>query len=140
MNQLDGAVDNEDVIVIATTNRVEVVEQALRNRPSRFDRVVSFGTINDNCRRQMLEQKFSEVSLSEADLRYAISATDGLTGAQIEEFVNTVFLHALQSENSGCTNTSCAEKPVRLSRSILDAALAELQGSKNVRVGYQTAG
>jgi len=33
MNQLDGASDNEDIITIASTNRIDVVEKALRNRP-----------------------------------------------------------------------------------------------------------
>ena len=38
MNNLDGAIDNEDIITIATTNRLGVIEKALRNRPGRFDR------------------------------------------------------------------------------------------------------
>ena len=50
MGQLDGAIDNEDIVTIATTNRLEVIEKALRNRPGRFDRVLRFDTMDEPIR------------------------------------------------------------------------------------------
>ena len=39
MNELDGMVDNKEIIVFATTNNLIKVEKALQSRPGRFDRI-----------------------------------------------------------------------------------------------------
>ncbi len=65
LNQLDGCLDNEDLITIATTNRLEVVEPALRSRPGRFDRIVEFGPMDSDCRRRMLRRKLRHADISD---------------------------------------------------------------------------
>jgi len=64
MNQLDGAVEIEDIVTIATTNRLEVIERALRNRPGRFDRVVKLEAMDEECRRTMLARALGRAGWS----------------------------------------------------------------------------
>jgi len=54
MNQLDGLRENEGIVVVATTNDLEAIEPALRDRPSRFDCVIEVPEITDDIRRRYL--------------------------------------------------------------------------------------
>lgn len=54
MNQLDGLKENEGIVVVATTNDLEAIEPALKDRPSRFDCVIEVPEITDDIRRRYL--------------------------------------------------------------------------------------
>ena len=98
MNQLDGAVENEDLVTIATTNRLEAVEEALRNRPGRFDRVLTLDAMDEPCRRRLLAKLLAKAKVAPEDMSYLVSATDGCTGAQLEELTNTLYILAVEHE------------------------------------------
>jgi len=100
MNVLDGAVDNEDIVTIATTNRLETVEKALRNRPGRFDRIVKFETMDDDCRRQMFVRLLSNADVSSDDVERLVASTENYTGAQCEELVSTLYMLAVERDNA----------------------------------------
>ena len=79
MNRLNGAVDNEDIVTIATTNRLDVIEKALRNRPGRFDRIVEIGTSwNERCRRQLLARLLSRSLIGDGEMAHLISGNNRL--------------------------------------------------------------
>lgn len=137
MNQLDGAVDNEDILTIATTNRLDVIEQALRNRPGRFDRVVEFGDMDETCRRLLLEKLLARADISTIDLEHLIQSTRGYTGAQLEELVNTLYLVALEHQESPSENGD--EKGISMTRQFMKIALDELRVEKKVRLGFEVA-
>jgi hypothetical protein len=115
MNQLDGAVDNEDIVTVATTNRIEVVEKALRNRPGRFDRVLHLGEADGDCRRRLLARLLAKAAVTEPDMIRLVSVTDGYTGAQIEELTNTLYTelspvwNGLNAEGGGECGKQVAE-------------------------------
>jgi cell division protease FtsH len=100
MNQLDGANDNQDIVTIATTNRLEVVENAIRNRPGRFDRVIEFGTMDELCRQNFIKKLLYKAKISPDNIHYLITKTEDFTGAQVEELVNTIFMIALDNDKS----------------------------------------
>ena len=151
MVQLDGAGENEDIVTIATTNRLEVIEKALRNRPGRFDRVVTFEAMDPHLRRKMLERKLQHAVLSDADVAYLVECTEDYTGAQIEELANTLYILALRGENDACPqrgrdgDLGCGQgqtteaDAVALDRQLIDAALGEVQVERKRKLGFHAA-
>ena len=139
MNQLDGAVDNEDIITIATTNRLEVVEKALRNRPGRFDRVLNIGTMDAPSRRRMLVKLLAKADVSDEDLSHLVSATDGYTGAQIEELANTLYILAVEGNGGASDNGDGKASGLTFGRPLIAAALDEFRVELKARVGFRVA-
>ncbi len=102
MNQLDGLVENEFVIVIATTNRADEVEEALRNRPGRFDKVIDIAPPDKECRIRMLDSFLVptiEVTRREELIEALSELTEGLTGAHIKELVNLAVISAIDEKS-----------------------------------------
>ena len=140
MNQLDGAIDNEDIITIATTNRLEVVEKALRNRPGRFDRVLTLDEMDEACRRRLLAKMLVHATVSAEDMAHLVAATEGYTGAQIEELANTLYILGVQGsgDRSGGDNGNGDGAPaaVAIDRSLIGLALREVRGESGARMGF----
>ncbi len=133
MNQLDGAADNHDIVTIATTNRLEVVEKALRNRPGRFDRVVELGHMADVSRRTMLQKVLSKVKVDDKALDLLVEASGKYTGAQVEELANTVLILALQRRSNGSNGDYVIDSTLAAD------AVAEFQVELKTKVGFGAA-
>ena len=133
MNQLDGAADNDGIVSIATTNRLDVVERALRNRPGRFDRVVELGLPDEKTRRRLFERLLSYNAVNEAGLAYLVAATDQHTPAQVEELVNTMHLLLAEREE---VRTSVANP--MFSTELIQAAVRDLGVHEAKRIGFQS--
>jgi transitional endoplasmic reticulum ATPase len=99
MNQLDGLVENHYVVVIATTNKVDALEKALRNRPGRFDRVIDIPPPDNAARLKMLELYANKHKMEDVNLAEIAEKTEKYTGAHIKELVNTAIITAID-ENS----------------------------------------
>lgn len=136
MNQLDGAIENEDIITIATTNRLEVIETALRNRPGRFDRIIEIGSLDAECRRQMLQKLLRHVRIQPDDLGHLVDMTQEYTGAQLEELVNTLFIMAVNSEDEKRTKSP---QDIVIDRSLITHALMEVNFEVKKQMGFQAA-
>jgi len=137
MNQLDGAVDNEDIVTIATTNRLDVIEKALRNRPGRFDRVLTIDVMDKVCRGQMVAKLLKPAQISAEDTGYLVCATDGYTGAQIEELINTLFIWAVNANNQNTQPDKNGQ--VSVDRKLINFALNEVQVDVKTRLGFHAA-
>ncbi len=139
MNQLDGAVENEDIITIATTNRLEVVEEALRNRPGRFDRVLTLDTMDETCRRRLLVKLLAKAEVASEDMSYLIASTEDHTGAQLEELANTLYILAVECDASGSGNGDGAPPTPLVSRQSIDETLEEVQAEAGRRFEFRIA-
>lgn len=95
MNQLDGIGGDHRVLTIATTNRLEVVEEAVRNRPGRFDQVIEIEPPDAKLRLELLKHRFRQCDVEEADIAYLASRLEGATGAELEEVANLVIATAV---------------------------------------------
>lgn len=136
MNQLDGAIDNEDLVAIATTNHLDSIEQALRNRPGRFDRLVEFGPMEPTCRARMLKKQLAKASLAKEDLTYLVDVSDGYTGAQIEELANTLLILAVEQQGCQAADRELADPVVNLTRDLIDQALADADFETKKKLGF----
>ncbi len=94
LTEMDGFSGNEGVIVIAATNRPDVLDPALM-RPGRFDRHVVVSPPDQIGRKQILEVHTRDVPLApEVDLGVLASSTPGMVGADLRNLVNEAALMA----------------------------------------------
>lgn len=101
MNKLDGIEDFCGVITLATTNKKEQVEDALRNRPGRFDRVIEVGNPDEDLRFKMLS-KFLENYHIEDDVdlkKISKDISDDRSGSFVKEVCNTAAFNAIYDKS-----------------------------------------
>lgn len=86
--EMDGFGINEGIIVIAATNRVDILDPAIL-RPGRFDRRVTVGAPDVRGREEILKVHAKGKPLGEdVDLRQIAQTTAGFTGAELENLLN----------------------------------------------------
>ncbi len=86
--QMDGFEDNEGIIVMAATNRVDILDPALL-RPGRFDRRVNINIPDVKGREEILKVHAKNKPLDKnVDLKTIARITSGFTGAEIENLLN----------------------------------------------------
>lgn len=92
--EMDGFESNEGVIIMAATNRIDVLDPALL-RPGRFDRRVTVGRPDVRGRHQILKVHTRKTPLSnDIDLETIAKGTPGFTGADLANLVNEAALLA----------------------------------------------
>ena len=97
--EMDGFEDNDGVIVIAATNRPDVLDPALL-RPGRFDRQVVVGLPDIRGREQILHVHMRKVPLhDDVDAAVIARGTPGFSGADLANLVNEAALFAARSES-----------------------------------------
>lgn len=101
--EMDGFTGNEGIIVIAATNRADVLDKALL-RPGRFDRQVTVGLPDVRGREQILNVHMRKVP-AEGDINLKVLAqgTPGFSGADLANIVNEAALLAARENKHGVT-------------------------------------
>lgn len=99
LTEMDGFTGSEGVIVIAATNRPEILDSALL-RPGRFDRQVVVSPPDQRGRKAILEVHTRTVPLDDdVDLSAIASSTPGMVGADLRNLVNEAALMAARREH-----------------------------------------
>ena len=100
LSEMDGFAQNDFVIVLAATNRPDVLDPALL-RPGRFDRHVTVGRPTQKGRVEIFKVHTRDVPLGEdVDLERLAAGTIGLTGADIRNIVNESALWAARNNKT----------------------------------------
>ena len=96
--EMDGFASNEGVIVLAATNRQDILDPALL-RPGRFDRQIYVGLPDIKWREEILKVHARQKPLAEdVSLREVARATSGFTGADLENLLNESALLAARGD------------------------------------------
>lgn len=96
--EMDGFGVNEGIIVMAATNRVDILDPAIL-RPGRFDRKVGVGKPDIRGREEILHVHASEKPLGDdVDLKRVAQTTAGFTGADLENLLNEAAILAAKGE------------------------------------------
>ena len=96
--EMDGFGVNEGIIVMAATNRVDILDPAIL-RPGRFDRKVSVGRPDVKGRREILDVHAKGKPLGDdVDLQQIAQTTAGFTGADLENLLNEAAILAAKEE------------------------------------------
>jgi len=100
--EMDGIEKLENVIIIAATNRPDILDPALL-RPGRFDRLIYVPPPDKNARKDILRVHTRNVSLAEdVSLDELAEKTEGYTGADIAALVREATLRAIREEMTEC--------------------------------------
>jgi cell division protease FtsH len=104
LSEMDGFEQTASVIVVAATNRPDVLDPALM-RPGRFDRHVTVERPTKEGREQILKVHTKKVPLGDdIKLKEIAQSTTGFTGAELKNLVNEAALLAVRA-NRNCVNT-----------------------------------
>jgi cell division protease FtsH len=103
--EMDGFAPNQGVVIIAATNRPDILDPALL-RPGRFDRQVTVGAPDIKGREQILKIHARKVALEpEVDLRQIARGTPGFSGADLANLVNEAALFAVRRGRQTITDS-----------------------------------
>jgi len=98
--EMDGFGVNEGIIVMAATNRVDILDPAIL-RPGRFDRKVMVGRPDVKGREEILQVHSKGKPLSDdVDLKQVAQTTAGFTGADLENLLNEAAIGAARADRS----------------------------------------
>jgi hypothetical protein len=134
LGQMDGLADNDGLIFIATTNDLNAIEPAVRERPSRFDVVLEIGPPDRAGRRQILSRLLQSAEPGEERLDSAADLTAGLTGAQLREIAFLALQRAIDRAPGDHPG------PVTLEEEDLKLAVDKLAGLRRGPMGFRRAG
>lgn len=96
--EMDGFSENSGIIVLAATNRVDILDPAIL-RPGRFDRKVMIGRPDVQGREEILEVHSRNKKLgSDVDLKKIAQTTAGYTGADLENLLNESAIIAVERD------------------------------------------
>jgi cell division protease FtsH len=97
LNQIDGLGDDVDVTFLLTTNRVDILERALAERPGRVDAAIEIAPPDDDGRIRLFRlygEGLGISELSDDELSDAVSATEGRTATYLREVVRRAALRS----------------------------------------------
>lgn len=98
--EMDGFGTNEGIIVMAATNRVDILDPAIL-RPGRFDRKITVSPPDVGGREEILNVHAKNKPLSEdVNLKQVAQTTAGFTGADLENLLNESAIHAAKENRS----------------------------------------
>ena len=98
--EMDGFGVNEGIIVMAATNRVDILDPAIM-RPGRFDRKVYVGAPDVRGRNEILKVHAKNKPFSDdVDLQQIAQTTAGLTGADLENLLNEAAIYAAKENKA----------------------------------------
>ena len=112
--EMDGFGTNEGVIVMAATNRADILDPA-RLRPGRFDRTIYVGVPDVKGREEILKVHSRNKKLaSDVDLKYVARRTPGFTPADLENLMNEAALLAARRNESSIHKEDIEEAEIKV--------------------------
>ena len=133
LDQMDGLRPYEDIGVILTTNAIERLEAAIKDRPGRISQCIYFGAPNDRLRRRYLERYLRGYAQFDVDFDALVKPSHGATQAFLKEWVHRAVQIAVERLEGG-------DAPLRLRNEDFDSAFVEMRrfsgGSTGRIIGF----
>ncbi|MBD5113087.1 MAG: ATP-dependent zinc metalloprotease FtsH [Ruminococcaceae bacterium] len=112
--EMDGFNENENIIVMAATNRRDILDPALM-RPGRFDRQVVVNYPDIKGREEILKVHTRNKNIGpDVDLKTIAATTAGFTGADLENLVNEAALLAARNNRKAVTKADIEEASIKV--------------------------
>ncbi|MFG2980976.1 ATP-dependent zinc metalloprotease FtsH [Streptomyces sp. NPDC048258] len=109
LTEMDGFSGSEGVVVLAATNRADVLDPAL-TRPGRFDRIVVVSPPDRGGREAILRIHTRDIPLAESvDLAQVARTTPGMTGAELANLANEAALLAVKRQQDQVTQSDLSD-------------------------------
>jgi len=120
MDQMDGMKNRENVSVVMTTNAIDRIEDALKNRPGRVSQCIYMGEPDAGLRKRYLEHLLKDHDTSVVDINRQVRAADGATQAFLKEWV-------FRTLQIACERVCEADEKPRLRDADFIEAMTEMQ-------------
>ena len=138
LTEMDGFATNSGVIVIAATNRVDVLDRAL-TRPGRFDRRIDISLPDRYARYKILSIHARTKPISDSiKMREWASKTPGFSGADLQNFLNEAAIYAARNDRSTITCTDLDKALEKARFGLLTKPLSDT--TKKRQIAYQIIG
>ena len=109
LSEMDGFESNQNVKIIAATNRPELLDKALL-RPGRFDRIIEIGLPDRDARENILQIITKQMSLDNSMILEKIAnKTEGFSGAELKALVMEAGIKAILDEKSTVSEKNFSE-------------------------------
>jgi len=122
---LDGVEEQNEIVTIATTNCLEILDKALSQRPSRFDRVIKLTHPSLEQRGELVNRLCLKIPLDAEVQRYIAMKADGCTPAQLQEIIFSLVIQ--------CP----VEQPeLTFDKATIDRAISRINNKNRHRLGF----
>jgi AAA+ superfamily predicted ATPase len=128
LNEMDGLAEDADVVFLLTTNRVDVLEPALAQRPGRVDQAVALEHPDQEARGRLFSLYRGALDVDESRLDSVLRATEGVTASFLKELLRRAAV--LAAEDSSSQGPTATDR-LRITADQLDEALEELMDTRN---------
>jgi cell division protease FtsH len=137
--EMDGFEPNSGVIILAATNRPEILDPALL-RPGRFDRHIAIDRPDLTGRRQILQVHVKHVKLAtDVDLTELASRTPGFAGADLANVVNEATLHAAEL-NKAAVEMADFDEAIDRAMAGMERKSRVMNEQEKITIAYHEAG
>jgi hypothetical protein len=126
LNEMDGLDEDADVVFLLTTNRADMLEPALAQRPGRVDQAVALALPDLDARRRLFALYRGDLVVDESRLDDVLARTEGVTASFLKELLRRAAVLAAEDATGGDSGMS-----LRVSADHLDAALDDLLDTRN---------
>ena len=130
LNEMDGLGEDADVTFLLTTNRADLLESALSQRPGRVDHAAEIPFPDADARRRLLRLYQHDLVLDLASPASVIARTEGVTASFLKELLRRAALCAAEDATAGDRNDAPGG-PLAVRDAHMNAALDELLDSRN---------
>src|SRR5205814_132829 len=141
LNEMDGLGEDVDVTFLLATNRADMLEQALAQRPGRVDHAAELPLPDADARRRLIRLYQGRLVLDLADTAAVIERTEGVTASFIKELLRRAALFAAEdgAGPDGAAREAAApdgaapgpDGPLRVTDAHMGAALDQLLDTRN---------
>jgi len=128
---LDGVKECNEVVTITTTNYVEDLDDALSQRPSRFDRIITMRPPDRELRREIVRNLCRRIPLDQAVQDHVVCMTEGYTPAQVQEVI-----YGLVIQHKSLYHI---RKGYRFTTEEVDSVLRRISRRNNEPIGFKKA-
>jgi transitional endoplasmic reticulum ATPase len=148
LTELDGMENMHGVIVLAATNRADMIDPALL-RPGRFDKIVQIPMPDKDSRRQILEINVKNIpivsdknELDYVNLDKIAEITDGMSGADVAAIANTavsIVIHECLDKQPSKEELEKAASSARVTMRHFEEAVKKVKTQKDLKIGQKIA-
>src|SRR5690348_1692595 len=120
LDAMDGVGADADVTFVLTTNRADILETALADRPGRVDLAIEIPRPDAGCRERLFRVYIRDLAV-DADLDPVVAGTEGVTASFVKEMIRRTVLASLRD----------GERPLVLRDAHFAAVLTEMNGERH---------
>jgi len=143
LTELDGMENMHGVVVLAATNRADMIDPALL-RPGRFDKIISIPLPDKESRRMILKINCEDIPIADPngpdkiDYDKLAENTDGLSGADVASIANTAVSLVVHEHLDGAPDPKAVESKIgdaRITMKHFEEAVKKVREQKDLKIG-----